>query len=209
MAGVGTIIGFTSSIPTEGKTTTAAALALLTGQAGQRVLLIDCDLRNPSLTRSLAPNADAGLVEVVRGEKSVEEVSWHCDVTGLTFLPAVVGPDRWNTSEILASGATKQLFENLRANYDYVVVDLPPLAPIVDVRATSNLIDFYFLVVEWGATKIDVVKHTLKGAHSVLERMLGTVLNKTDFHQLVNYDRLKSQYYKNKHYERYGYTNDR
>lgn len=209
ITGVGTIVGFTSSIPNEGKTTTAAALALLAAQAGQRVLMIDCDLRNPSLTRFLAPDAEAGLVEAVRGERSFEEVSWHCNITGLTFLPAVVGPDRWNTGEILASSATKQLFERLRAHYDHIVVDLPPLAPIIDVRATSDLIDFYFLVVEWGATKIDVVKHALKGAHPILEHTLGTVLNKTDFDQMANYDRLKSQYYKNKHYDRYGYTTDR
>lgn len=208
ITGVGTVVGFTSSIPNEGKTTTAAALALLAGQAGQRVLMVDCDLRNPSLTRSLAPHAAAGLVEVVRGEKSVAEVSWHCNLTGLAFLPAVVG-DRANTSEILASDATRRLFEQLRADYDYVVVDLPPLAPIIDVRATANLIDCYFLVVEWGATRIDVVTHTLKGAQPILQQMLGTILNKTDLDQLASYDRLKSQYYKNKHYERYGYTTDR
>jgi len=204
--GLGTIVGFTSSLPNEGKTTTAAALALLMGQVGHRVLMIDCDLRNPSLTRALAPHATAGLVEVVRGHKSVEEVSWRFDASGLMFVPAIVGADLWHTSEILASAATKRLFEHLRTRYDYIVVDLPPLAPIIDVRATAHLVDFYFLVVEWGVTKTDVVKHTLKDARPVLERMLGAVLNKTDIDQMANYDRLKSEYYKNKYYERYGYT---
>jgi capsular exopolysaccharide synthesis family protein len=204
--GLSTVIGFTSSLPNEGKTTTAAALALLMGQVGHRVIVVDCDLRNPSLTRALAPNATTGLVEVLCGERSVEEASWRCQVTGLTFLPAVVKPGLLHTSEILASAATKRLFEQLRLSYDYIVVDLPPLAPIIDVRATGHLVDFYFLVVEWGVTKIDVVNHTLKGARLITEHLLGAVLNKTDMDQISHYDRLRSQYYKNEHYGRYGYT---
>jgi polysaccharide biosynthesis transport protein len=206
VSGLSTVIGLTSSLPNEGKTTTAAALGLLMGQVGHRVIVVDCDLRNPSLTRALAPNATTGLVEVLCGEKSVEEVSWHCQVTGLTLLPAVVKPGLLHTNEILASAATKRLFEQLRLGYDYIVVDLPPLAPIIDVRATGHLVDFYFLVVEWGVTKIDVVSHTLRGARLICEHLLGAVLNKTDMDQITHYDRLRSEFYKNKHYGRYGYT---
>jgi polysaccharide biosynthesis transport protein len=201
--GLSTVVGFTSSVPNEGKTTTAAALALLMGQVGHRVIVVDCDLRNPSLTRAFAPSATNGLVEVLCGENSVEEVSWHCQVTGLTFLPAVIKPGLLHTSEILASSATKRLFEQLRLSYDYIVVDLPPLAPIIDVRATGHLVDFYFLVVEWGETKIDVVKHTLRGARPIFEHLLGAVLNKTDINQMAHYDRHREQYYQNEHYGRY------
>jgi polysaccharide biosynthesis transport protein len=206
VSGLSTVIGFTSSLPNEGKTTTAAALALLMGQVGHRVIVVDCDLRNPSLTRALAPNATTGLVEVLCGEKSVEEVSWHCKVTGLKLLPAIIKPGLLHTNEILASAATKRLFEQLRHSYDYIVVDLPPLAPIIDVRATGHLVDFYFLVVEWGVTKTDVVSHTLRGARLISEHLLGAVLNKTDMDQIAHYDRLRSEFYKNKHYGRYGYT---
>jgi exopolysaccharide transport family protein len=204
--GLSTVIGFTSALPNEGKTTTAAALALLMGQVGHRVIVVDCDLRNPSLTHALAPNATTGLVEVLCGEKSVEEVSWHCQVTGLKLLPAIVKPGLLHTNEILASAATKRLFEQLRLSYDYVVVDLPPLAPIIDVRATGHLVDSYVLVVEWGVTKTDVVNHTLRGARLIYEHLLGTVLNKTNMDQIGHYDRLRSEFYKNKHYGRYGYT---
>jgi polysaccharide biosynthesis transport protein len=204
--GLSTVIGFTSSLPNEGKTTTAAAVALLMGQVGHRVIVVDCDLRNPSLTRALAPNATTGLVEVLCGEKSVEEVSWHCQVTGLKLLPAIVKPGLLHTNEILASAATKRLFEQLRLSYDYIVVDLPPLAPIIDVRATGHLMDFYFLVVEWGVTKTDIVSHTLRGVRLISEHLLGAVLNKTDMDQIAHYDRLRSEFYKNKHYGKYGYT---
>ena len=87
-----------------------------------------------------------------------------------------------------------------------MVVDLPPLAPVVDVRATGHLVDFYFLVVEWGVTKTDVENHTLRGARRVSEHVLGAVLNKMDMDQIAHYDRLGSEFYKNKHYGKYGYT---
>lgn len=201
--GLSTVLGFTSALPNEGKTTAAAALALLMGQVGHRVIVVDCDLRNPSLTRALAPNAAIGLLEVLSGENTLDEASWHCPITGLTFLPTVLKPGLSHTSEILASSATKKLFEQLRRDYDYVVIDLPPLAPIIDVRATGHLVDFYFLVVEWGGTKVDVVKHALTEARPVIERLLGTVLNKTDFAEMSHYDRNRSQYYHNEHYGKY------
>src|SRR5262249_11424508 len=201
-----TVIGFTSAVPNEGKSTTAASLALLIGQVGQRVILIDCDLRNPSLTRALAPNGTTGIVEVLSGERSVDEVSWRCPVTNLVFLPAPEKSGLLHASEILASAAAKKLFEQLRLSYDYIVVDLPPLAPVVDVRATGHLVDFYFLVVEWGTTKIDVVQHALSRARPVYENLVGAVLNKTDMDQIGHYDMHRSEYYDNKHYARYGLT---
>jgi succinoglycan biosynthesis transport protein ExoP len=154
----------------------------------------------------LAPNATTGIVEVLSGEKSVEEVSWRCPVTNLAFLPATGKSRLLHTSEILASAATKKLFEQLRLSYDYIVVDLPPLAPIVDVRATGHLVDFYFLVVEWGSTKIDVVQHALSRARPVHENLLGAVLNKANMDQIGRYDMHRSEYYNNEHFARYGYT---
>jgi polysaccharide biosynthesis transport protein len=204
--GLSAVIGLTSSVPNEGKSTIAASLALLIGQVGRRVILIDCDLRNPTLTRALAPNATTGIVEVLSGEKSVDKVTWRCPVTNLEFLPATVKSGLLHTSEILGSAATKELFEQLRLSYDYVVVDLPPLGPVVDVRATGHLVDFYFLVVEWGSTKIDVVQHALNRARPVYENLLAAVLNKTDMDQIGRYDMHRSEYYDNKHYARYGYT---
>jgi succinoglycan biosynthesis transport protein ExoP len=204
--GLNTVVGFTSSIPNEGKTTAAAALALQMGQAGHRVMVIDCDLRNPSLTRALAPGATSGIVDVLSGEKSLEEACWKCPVTKVTFLPSIESAGLLHTSEILASPAIKKLFEQLRRSYDYIVVDLPPLAPIIDVRATGHLVDFYFLVVEWGGTKIDVVQHAINRSHPVSEGFVGAILNKTEMHQIGRYDARLSDYYSNRHYGRYGYT---
>jgi succinoglycan biosynthesis transport protein ExoP len=100
----------------------------------------------------------------------------------------------------------KALFEHLRTIYDYIVVDLPPLAPVVDVRSTTPLIDAYVYVVEWGRTKIDVVEHNLSVASGVYDNLLGVVLNKADTQILGRYENYHGNYYYNKYYARYGYT---
>ena len=107
---------------------------------------------------------------------------------------------------ILASDPTKRLFDELRQSYDYILVDLPPLAPIIDVRATTHLVDGYFLVVEWGRTKIDVVKHALNTAPGVYENLLGVILNKCDMDYISRYESQRSKYYYNRDFGRYGYT---
>lgn len=200
------VVGITSSLPNEGKSTIAAALALLMAHAGARVIVVDCDLRNPSLSQSLAPTANVGLIEVISGRKSLEEAVWRDPKTNLAVLPTVKKKPLFHSSEILSAAPTKQLFDVLRDTYDYVVVDLPPLAPIVDVRATAPLIDCFILAVEWACTKTDVVQHALHTAPNLHEALIGVVLNKTDMQALKRYDHYHSDYYSNKHYGRYGYT---
>src|SRR3984885_332558 len=97
------VIGFTSSLPNEGKSTLAAAAALLIAQTGARTILVDCDLRNPSLTHTLAPSAQAGLVEVISDKAPIEDVLWQSDPkTNLSFLPAVMKSRVAHTNEINA-----------------------------------------------------------------------------------------------------------
>jgi exopolysaccharide transport family protein len=198
------VVGFTSSLPNEGKSTIAAAFALLTAQLGARVILVDCDLRNPSLSRSLAPEARIGLVDVISGAKSLEEVVWRDPTNRLVLLPAVKDEASFHTSELLGAESTKKLFEKLCASFDYVVVDLPPLAPVVDVRAAIHLVDSAILVVEWGHTRIDVVRHALTTAPNVHEALIGAVLNKTQMDRIKQYDSQYGVLYESRHYARYG-----
>jgi succinoglycan biosynthesis transport protein ExoP len=200
------VVGVTSALPNEGKSTVATALAQLTAHSGARVLLIDCDLRNPDISRKLAPNANLGLIDVVTNKASFEEAIWTDQSTNLAFLPVVTESRLIHTNEILASDAMKQLFEKLRNSYDYIVVDLSPLAPVVDVRATTNLIDSYLFVIEWGRTHIDVVKHSLNSAREVSDNIFGVVLNKADVNMLGRYQSYHGKYYHNRYYARYGYT---
>lgn len=196
-----TTIGITSSLPNEGKSTIAVALAQLVAQVGRRVIVVDCDLRNPSLSRTLAPTATVGIIEVLSGECSIGEAIWTDPETKMTFLPAVINAQLIDTSEILASALTKKLFDQLRQSYDYVVIDLPPILPIVDVRATAHLMDFYFLVVEWGRTKIDVVQRALNTSNGVYDKLVGVVLNKTNMDYIGHYD--THIYYYNNYYKKH------
>jgi capsular exopolysaccharide synthesis family protein len=200
------VIGITSSLPNEGKSTIAASLAQLIGQAGKSVVIVDCDLRNPSLSKAFAPNAKIGLLEVVFGTQSFDDVVWKEPKTNLLFLPVVKHRPLLHSSEILTTEQMRKFFEKLRSSYDYVIVDLPPMTPIVDVRASSALVDCFVFVVEWGRTKIDVVKHAMHTAPNVYENIVGTVLNKTDFKGMASYDAYRSDYYSESHYIHYGLT---
>src|SRR5262249_30217523 len=142
---------------------------------------------------------------VLAGRAKLEDVVWHDPSTKLTFLPATLNKHFAHTNEILASDAMRKLFERLRENYDYVIVDLSPLEPVVDVRTTAHIVDTYVYVVEWGQTRIGTVQHALSAATGVYESMLGVVLNKADMSVLGRYDAHRPDYHHNKYYSRYGY----
>ena len=199
------VIGITSSLPNEGKSTIAASLAQLSAHGGARVILVDCDLRKPSLSQELVPNATPGLIDVITNTASLDKVIWSDPSTRLSFLPAGVKSRLIHTSEILASDAMKRFFDRLRESYDYVIVDLSPIAPVVDVRSTTHLVDSYVFVIEWGKTKIDVAEHALNSARGVYDNLLGVVLNKVNLKLLNRYEG-HGNYYYSRHYAHYGYT---
>ena len=129
------------------------SLAQLCAHSGARVILVDCDLRKRSLSHELAPKATEGIIDVITEAASLNDVIWSDPSTKLSFLPAVVKSRLTHTSEVLASAAMKRLFDRLREKYDYVIVDLSPLAPVADVRAATHLVDSYLFVIEWGKTR--------------------------------------------------------
>ena len=175
------VVGITSSLPNEGKSTIAMALAQsIASSGGGRVLLLDGDLRNPGLSRRLTPHAEVALLDVLAGRVSLDDALCVDPSTHLSFLPAAVKGRIAHSHEVLASNATKMLFERLRQRYDYIIVDLSPLAPVVDVRAMTHLVNSFVFVIEWGRTKIDVVEHVLGESRGVYENLLGVVLNKAD-----------------------------
>jgi succinoglycan biosynthesis transport protein ExoP len=200
------VIGITSSLPNEGKSTVAVSLAALIAHSGGRAVLVDCDLRNPSVSKALTPNAKRGLLDVISGKAELDDVMWSEGTSGLAFLPAVVPRRLAHSSDLLASGPTRAVFEKLRGTYDYVIVDLSPLAPVVDVRVITPMVDSFLFVVEWGRTKIDVVEHALSKAHGIHDNLLGVVLNKTNMNALGRYQHSYGNYYYNQDYAQYGYS---
>lgn len=200
------VLATTSTLPNEGKSTLSTNLAQLMAHGGARVILVDADLRNPSLSRALVPDAKIGLVDVVAQKARLEDALVIDSETKLSILPAGTTSKLLHTNEILASKAMHALVTELRSKFDYVVLDMPPMAPVVDVRVTSSFVDSYVFVVEWGRTKIDVVRHNLRGSPEIQDKLLGVVLNKADTKALARYESYHGRYYYQKYYARYGYV---
>lgn len=200
------VLATTSTLPNEGKSTLSTNLAQLMAHGGARVILVDADLRNPSLSRALVPDARIGLVDVVAQKAQLEDALIVDPETKLSILPAGTTSKLLHTNEILASKAMHALVTQLRSQFDYVVLDMPPMAPVVDVRVTSSFVDSYVFVVEWGSTKIDVVRHNLRGSPEIQDKLLGVVLNKADTKALARYESYHGRYYYQKYYARYGYV---
>ena len=189
------VVGLTSCSPSEGKSTLAASMAMLAARGGARVILVDCDLRNPSLSRLLAPNATVGFLDVAVGKVPLADAVWRDASTNLTFLPTVSNPQLPNVAEIMSSAGAQQIFDALEIDYDYVIVDLSPLVATIDVRASSRFIDSFVLVIEWGSTKVDAVQYALRNAPDVHRNMVGAVLNKVDMPAMHRYDSYGAAYY--------------
>lgn len=183
------VIGFVSVLPREGKTTVAANFAGLLAANGARTLLIDADLRNPGLSRSL-PLPDKGLVEAIVGEVHWRNACLTDRKTQLTILPTVGRRRLSHTSELISGPGMAGLLEEMRASFDYIVVDLPPLGPVVDAKAFAPLADGMVMVTEWGATPRVLVRSILQTERQIAARTLGVVLNKTDMKKLARYGQL-------------------
>jgi succinoglycan biosynthesis transport protein ExoP len=201
------VMGITSTVPGEGKSTVASNLAELIAHSGKRVILLDADLRNPTLTRALAPDVKAGLLEVLNGKLNLKDVVCLDDQTGLNFVPARLKSRLVHSNEVLASERFSNLIDGLRDAYDYIILDLPPLAPVVDVRATAKIVDSYIYVVEWGKTNKNFVHQQLSNAPEVYDLLLGVVLNKADVRVMGRYEDYYGAYgySAKKYYGRYGY----
>jgi succinoglycan biosynthesis transport protein ExoP len=197
----GRVIGIISTFPGEGKSTISKNLASLLAEMGKRVLLLDGDLKNHSVSRDLIPDCGIGIVEVLGNPTLLPDALYHEEGTGLDVLPVYARNRILNSSEILASAEMKALLQKAKTSYDYVVVDLPPLGPVVDVKAAAHLFDAFVLIIEWGKTDKASVQASLSTHPAVMEKTLGAVLNKVDGQQIRLYEYYGSYYYRR--YSRY------
>lgn len=182
------IVGITSIFPSEGKSTTSKNFATLISHLGANTILIDCDLRNPGLTRSVVPGAKAGLVEAIVDDKPLNELWYYEEESQLTIVPTVLKRRISHTSEMVSSPMMRRILEEAGNQFDYVVLDLPPLSPVVDVRALATRVDGFILVVEWGKVSRQVVKDLLEADRNIYDRLIGVVYNKVDTKKLKLYE---------------------
>ncbi|WP_137929202.1 polysaccharide biosynthesis tyrosine autokinase [Mesorhizobium comanense] len=184
------VIGVISVLPGEGKSTVAANLAGLLAANGARTLLIDGDLRNPGLSRSLGMEAEQGLMEAVVNGQTWQSVGKIDRQTKLAIIPAVLRGNFSHTSELLSSAGMRRFIENAKETFEYIVVDLPPLGPVVDAKAFAPLVDGFVLVTEWGRTPRAMVRSMLESEPYVANKIVGAVLNKVDLKKLAKYGSL-------------------
>jgi capsular exopolysaccharide synthesis family protein len=169
-------IVISSSIPGEGKSTIALNLAVSLADTGTRVILVDADLRRPSIAEYMSIEGGVGLTTVLIGRAEVEDVVQPVGGTGLDLLPAGQIPP--NPSELLGSMAMADLLERLSASYDMVLLDSPPLLPVTDAVVLSNLAGGALVVV--GADRIHrpQLQQSLDSLETAGAHLFGIVMNK-------------------------------
>ncbi len=197
------VIQVTSTRPGEGKTTIAIALAISASQAGQRALIIDADLRHPSTSRFFLQEKQAGLVDVLVGRSELRDVLSFDEGTGVFLIPA--GGKTQNPPDLLGSGKMKALMAALRKSFDYIIVDTPPMGPVVDPKVVSLLCDKTVFVVQWGTTAREMVETCVQQFPNS-RQVAGIVLNMVNEARAQKYGRDGSGYYYGRRYYGKYYT---
>jgi len=164
--------------PQEGKTTTAVYLATTMAQSGQRVLLVDTDLRRPRLHKSLNVARNIGLTNMIVGQSTMEDAVKTTDVPNLFVLAS--GPNPPNPAELLLTDKFRAVIEKLEKSFDRVIFDSPPLLAVTDAVVLARHTDGVILVVRAGETTIDDATHAARQLRDVDAEILGTVLNDTN-----------------------------
>lgn len=180
-----TTIMVTSANPSEGKSTTIANLAIVLAQQGNRVLLVDADLRKPSIHYTFRCPNTKGLTSVVTKQVTLEEAVNSTEVENLAILTS--GPIPPNPSELLGSKAMEQLLTSADGAYDIVLLDTPPVLAVTDAQLVANLCDGVILVVCSGKTEVEQAVMATELLKRSKAKILGAVLNQKDVKQ--------SQYY--------------
>ncbi|MCH9731309.1 MAG: polysaccharide biosynthesis tyrosine autokinase, partial [Actinomycetia bacterium] len=167
------VIVVASPMPSEGKSTTAINLALALVEAGQSVLLLDADMRRPTLAGRLNLVDSVGLSTVLTDQASLDEALQESSFPGLTVLAAGVAPS--NPSELLGSMAAKRLFSEVRARFDFVIVNSPPLLAVTDPAVLAVNADGVLLLARFGKTTRGELAHATRNLKDLGASIFGTV----------------------------------
>jgi capsular exopolysaccharide synthesis family protein len=194
------VVVVTSAVAGEGKTTSACNLAITMAQSGQRVVLVECDLRRPRVATYLEISGEVGLTNVLTGQVTLEQALIGWNRGQLTLLTSGSTPP--NPSELLGSKQMATVLEELRRTFDVVLIDAPPLLPVTDGAVIANAADGAVMLVRHGRT----TREQLRRASEVLAQadatLLGTVVNFVPVSKRPG----KGDHYG--YYSNYGYTPD-
>lgn len=175
------VILIVSSLPNEGSSVVASNLAHHYAIAGGNVLLIDGDLRRAGLSRELGGTRGLGLLEALSTPRQAEEAILRDATTGLHFLPAMgPAPVRLSSPELLGSARMHQTLDRLRAQFDTIIIDAPPLLPVLDGRILADHADQIVLVMTWRRTPKQMARRAIKTLGGNTAKILGVVVNEVD-----------------------------
>ncbi|MDW0112995.1 CpsD/CapB family tyrosine-protein kinase [Sporosarcina saromensis] len=166
---------FTSSFPGEGKSTSAANVAIVFAQEGKKVLLIDSDMRKPTMHYTFHTTNTTGLSNLLTKQWRLEEVTKVTNIDGLHLITS--GPIPPNPAELIGSKSMKDLMEELRKIYDIIIFDAPPLLSVADAQILSNTCDGTILVVNTKQTQKESVLKSKDLLNSAKSNVLGVILN--------------------------------
>jgi capsular exopolysaccharide synthesis family protein len=168
----------TSAGPGEGKSTTASNLAVAYAQSDKRVLVIDADLRKPTMHHTFMKTNRWGLSNVVSGQSAPAEVIVETHVHNLFLMPS--GPVPPNPSEMLASKRMTVMLEELKESFDVIIIDTPPALAVTDAQVVATKVDGVLIVIDYGKVKREAAMKVKANLQHVNARMLGVVINNVD-----------------------------
>jgi polysaccharide biosynthesis transport protein len=179
------VLLFASALPHEGKSTTAAALAASIAGHSRRVLLIDADLRSPSLHRHFGVDCKRGLANCLDADVDLESLILSDPRSGVSLLPA--GGCHSRPLEVLSSARLREGIDAWRGSFDFILIDAPPVLPIADPRILAPLVDYCVFVARWGKTGLEVANHGLRLLTQSGARIAGIAVSRVDVRQFSTY----------------------
>ncbi len=195
------VVLITSSVPQEGKSIFAASLAQLTAQGGGRVLLVDADMRRPSIAKKLNLEPKAGLAELLAGQGKLKDVLLNDKVSNLHIIPSL--PNTQFAQELLGSEKMATLMNGWRKDYDLIVLDCPPVMAVADAVTLAKLCDAVVFVARWGTTPRLLVSHALKQLRAAHAPVTGVVMTRVDLTKQKAYGYGDYGYYYGKYKDYY------
>jgi capsular exopolysaccharide synthesis family protein len=194
------VVLMASALPGEGKTVSAVSLARTMAMSGDRVLIIDCDLRRNSLRFLLPTTPTAGLVEVLAGKATLEEATQRDKLENLWILPLTA--TAFTPRDVFGDDRMRQVLAEARKHYDYIVLDGPPLLVVTDARVLSTLADQVVMAIRWAKTPVFAVETAIANLRTDDAAFRGVILTQVDSSSRSKLSEYDSAYY-SKEYGRY------
>jgi capsular exopolysaccharide synthesis family protein len=165
----------TSALPEDGKSTITSNLAVVTAQAGYKVMLVDCDLRKPIMHKIFQLPNNMGFTNCVLNDMDPEQAAYDLSLSNLKVLTS--GPIPPNPAEILNSSRTRAIWNILMSKYDYIFIDSPPLLTVTDASIIAAQVDTSILVVRSGVTRYEIARQAQDQLNNAKSHIIGVVLN--------------------------------